>query len=396
MKRTLSFCFLSALAGGAVAAWLLDPHAKWPFDQTASAQFTGAPAVAAPVTVANRSFPQASTEPSTPLTPEEQTNIRVYESTNPSVVNINTKIESHSSFFPMLSLEGSGGGSGSVLDREGHILTNFHVVDDAQDIQVTLSGGKTYPAEVVGFDKEIDIAVLKIDAPASELFPITFGSSDNLKVGQRVYALGNPFGLEGTLTTGIISNLNRTLPSRVKDREIKSVIQTDAALNPGNSGGPLVDTSGRVIGMNFSIASTSGSNAGLGFAIPSNRIARFVPELIEKGKITRPDIGIVAVRETDQGLQILATNKGGPAELAGLRGWKIERRQVRRGPLVQLQERRDPSQADIILAVDGVPVEKGSALLEKIEAHRPGETITLTILREGRQQQVPVTLAATG
>ena len=238
--------------------------------------------------------------------------------------------------------------------------------------------------------------MLKIDAPASELFPITFGSSDNLKVGQRVYVLGNPFGLEGTLTTGIISNLNRTLPSRVKDREIKSVIQTDAALNPGNSGGPLVDTSGRVIGMNFSIASTSGSNAGLGFAIPSNRIARFVPELIEKGKVTRPDIGIVAVRETDHGLQILATNKGGPAELAGLRGWKIERRQVRRGPLVQVQERRDPSQADIILAIDGEPVEKGSALLEKIEPHRPGETITLTILREGRQQQVPITLAATG
>jgi S1-C subfamily serine protease len=226
------------------------------------------------------------------------------------------------------------------------------------------------------------------------LYPISFGSSDNLKVGQRVYALGNPFGLEGTITTGIISALNRTLP-RDSGRELQSIIQTDAALNPGNSGGPLLDTSGRMIGMNVAIATKSGQNAGLGFAIPINRIARYVPELVATGKITRPDIGIIAVKETDQGLQILGTNDGGPAAQAGLRGWRIVRRQVRRGPFIQTQERQDDSNADYILAVDGEPVKTGNALIEAIEAHKPGDRLVLTILREGQPQQVTITLGAT-
>src|SRR5262249_48255295 len=152
------------------------------------------------------------------------------------------------------------------------------------------------------------------------------------KVGQRVYALGNPFGLERTMTTGIVSNLNRTLPSRVEGREMQSIIQTDAALNPGNSGGPLIDTGGRMVGMNVAIATKSGQNAGLGFAIPISRIARFIPELISKGKITRPDLGIVTVNETDKGVQVVQLNPGGPAEKAGLKGWT--RKETRRGPLV--------------------------------------------------------------
>ena len=225
----------------------------------------------------------------------------------------------------------------------------------------------------------------------SELFPVPIGTSDNLQVGQRVYTLGNPFGLEGTLTTGIISNLNRTLPSRT-GREMKSIIQTDAAMNPGNSGGPLLDTSGRMIGMNVAIATKTGQSAGLGFAIPVNRIRQIVPQLIEHGKVVRADIGIVAVAETPKGLQIVQTNRGGPAEQAGLRGWKTVRREVRRGPLVYTVERNDPSAADMIVAVDGEPVEKASAFVEKIEEHRPGEQIVLTIIREGQQMQVPVTL----
>ena len=180
---------------------------------------------------------------------------------------------------------------------------------------------------MIGKDPDNDVAVLKINAPPEELFPVPIGTSDNLRVGQRVYTLGNPFGLEGTLTTGIISNLNRTLPSRT-GREMKSIIQTDAAMNPGNSGGPLLDTSGRMIGMNVAIATKTGQNAGLGFAIPINRIRQIVPQLIEHGKVVRADIGIVAVKEIDKGLQIVEVNKGGPAEKAGLQGWKTVRKRV--------------------------------------------------------------------
>jgi S1-C subfamily serine protease len=215
-----------------------------------------------------------------------------------------------------------------------------------------------------------------------------------LKVGQRVYTLGNPFGLEGTLTTGIISNTNRTLPSRT-GREMKSIIQTDAAMNPGNSGGPLLDTSGRMIGMNVAIATKSGQSAGLGFAIPINRIRQIVPQLIEHGKVVRAAIGIVAVMEMDEGLQIVKTNRGGPAERAGLRGWKAVRRNVRRGPLVYTIEQEDRSAADIIVAVDGQPVESASAFVEKIEEHKPGEQVVLTILRGGQQMRVPVVLGST-
>jgi S1-C subfamily serine protease len=397
MKRSIFACFFSAILGGVVVTWLADPNAHWPGEQPAHGQV----ALPASAPAVNYTLPQfaGATNPSaivpTQLTPEELTNIRVYEAANRGVVNINTKFESYERFFAvMVPTPGEGSGSGAVIDREGHILTNYHVVEDAKVIEVTLCRGKPYPATVVGYDAEHDIAILKIDAPANELFPIEFGSSENLKVGQRVYALGNPFGLEGTITTGIISALNRTLPSRVPGRDLQSIIQTDAALNPGNSGGPLLDTSGRLIGMNVAIATKSGQSAGLGFAIPINRIARFVPELITSGKITRPDVGIVAVMETDKGLQIVGTNEGGPAAQSGLRGWRIVRQQVRRGPFVQTIQKQDRDYADLIVAVDGQPVDTGNALIEAIEAHKPGEQIVLTILRAGQPQQVTITLGA--
>jgi S1-C subfamily serine protease len=232
---------------------------------------------------------------------------------------------------------------------------------------------------LIGTDEENDIAVIKINAPPEELYPVPIGSSDNLRVGQRVYTLGNPFGLENTLTTGIISNLNRTLPSRRSGREMKSIIQTDAAMNPGNSGGPLLDTSGRMIGMNVAIATKTGQSAGLGFAIPVNRIRQTVTQLIQYGKVIRAVIGIVA----------------GPAERAGLQGWKKVETQVKRGPFVYDVEKADRTAADVVIAVNGQPVEKASAFVEKIEEHRPGEQIELTIIRQGRQMQVPVTLGAT-
>jgi S1-C subfamily serine protease len=394
MKRTLIYSLASALLSAVLATTWSDDSSQWQLAPEAAAQ----PQLGrADVVLPRESLPQSgapsATTTATALTPEEQTNVRVYEIANRSVVNINTRTVSYDRFF-MLSSHDEGAGSGSVLDKRGHILTNNHVIEDAEQIMVTLSGGKEYPAELVGRDISSDIAVLKIDAPASDLFPITVGTSENLRVGQRVYTLGNPFGFDGTMTTGIISNLNRTLPSRQRGREMKSIIQTDAAMNPGNSGGPLLDTAGRMIGMNVAIASTSGQNSGLGFAIPANRIRQIVPQLIQQGKVTRADIGIVAVNEIDEGLQIVRTNKGGPADRAGLRGWGITTRQVRRGFVTANVPQDDKSQADVIIAVDGTKTTTASDFIETIEQHRPGDKVVLTVLREGQQVKVEVTLGA--
>jgi S1-C subfamily serine protease len=382
MKKLIIYCVTSALLGGAVAVCLVDSHVN--LIPSTIAQDLRPPSNSAP-------YVAAALPPNPGLTPEELTNIRVYDGANRGVVNVVTKTVSYDRFF-MLPSESEGAGSGSVLDKRGYILTNYHVVEDANKVWVTLPGGKDpYEGELVGKDPENDIAVLKINAPPEELFPVPIGNSDNLRVGQRVFTLGNPFGLEGTLTTGIISNLNRTLPSRT-GREMKSIIQTDAAMNPGNSGGPLLDTGGRMIGMNVAIATKTGQNAGLGFAIPVNRIRQVVPQLIERGKVVRADVGIVLVKEMDKGLQIVQVNKGGASEKAGLQGWKTVRHRVAGGPLVL--ERHDPSSADIIVAIDGQPVQTAAAFLEKIEEHQPGERVTLTIVRQGRQMQVPVTLGA--
>lgn len=393
MKRSILSCIFSAILGGVAAIWLLEPNSHWPGTPIARAQVSQLPDTVAYPTPRIASASATPAIAPTQLTPEELTNIRVYEVANRGVVNINTKFESYERLFGFqVATPGEGSGSGAVIDHQGHILTNFHVVEDSNEIEVTLAGGEQRKARMIGHDAEHDIAILQIVDPPAELYPIELGASDNLKVGQRVYALGNPFGLERTITTGIISALNRTLPSRVQGRELKSIIQTDAALNPGNSGGPLLDTSGRLIGMNVAIATKSGQNAGLGFAIPINRIARFVPELIANGKITRPDIGIIAVMETDKGLQVVGTNEGGPAAQAGLRGWRVVRQQVRRGPFVQTVQKQDRDNADLIVAVDGQPVSTGNALIEAIEAHKPGDQIMLTILRGGQSQQVAIVL----
>src|SRR5262245_12791813 len=407
MKNLFVCCLASALVGGMVAAWLVTDHpGAWPASPVAHAQepLGNSPVGAGVDFAANQDqargvrpdpkllAPSAlAADPS--LTQEELTNIRVYEGGNRGVVNILTKVVSYGRFF-MLPQDGEGAGSGSVIDKQGHILTNNHVIEDAKEIQVTLPSGKSYAAELVGADASQDVAVLKIDAPANELFPIPIGKSDNLRVGQRVYTLGNPFGLEGTLTTGIISNLNRTLPSRTEGREMKSIIQTDAAMNPGNSGGPLLDTHGRMIGINVAIATKTGQSAGLGFAIPVNRIRQIVPDLIKYGKVNRADIGIVQVAETPKGLEIVETNKGGAAAKAGLHGWKLVTKQVKRGPLAYNVEQKDRSSADVIVAVDDHPVESASTFVDSIEQHRPGEQIVLTVLRGGQTVQVPVTLGS--
>jgi S1-C subfamily serine protease len=326
------------------------------------------------------------------FTPEEQTNIAVYEAVNRSVVNINTKATVATGLF-LLEVPSEGAGSGIVLDREGHVLTNFHVVEGAREIQVMLFDGASHAAKIVGSDPATDVAVLKVEAPADVLHPVTFGSSADLRVGQRVFAIGNPFGLERTLTTGIISSLNRSLPTRT-GRTIKSIIQTDAAINPGNSGGPLVDSGSRLIGMTTAIASRTGQSAGVGFAIPVGTLSRIVPQLIRQGKVVRPDAGIARVFQSDAGLVVAELAPDGPAERAGLRGFKVVRERRRQGPFMVETSRVDRSGADLIIAVAGQTVRTADDFLSAVESRNPGDQVLITVQREGHQLDVPVVLDA--
>ncbi len=326
------------------------------------------------------------------LTPEERINVAVYERVNRSVVNINTRSVRADPFF-MFETPSEGAGSGSVLDKDGHILTNFHVVEGSREIQVTLFDGMTYDARPVGVDATTDLAVLQIDAPAASLFPVTLGDSTDLRVGQRVFAIGNPFGLERTLTVGIISSLNRVIRAR-NQRRIRSIIQTDAAINPGNSGGPLLDSRGELIGVNTAIASRTGQSAGVGFAIPVSAVRRIVPQLIRNGRVIRAEIGISRVVETENGLVIAATVDGGPAAQAGLQGFRLIKKRRQQGPFVYEQTYIDRSAADRIVAVAGVAVTSADQFLDLIESNLPGSTVTVTIVREGRRLEVAVVLAA--
>ena len=310
------------------------------------------------------------------------------------MVNINTK-EVSGNF--LLTYESQGEGSGSVIDRQGHILTNFHVVESAKNIDVTLFDGSSYVANLVGGDAETDVAVLKIKAPPEKLFPVAFGSSSNLLVGQRVFAIGNPFGFERTMSTGIISSLDRTLPSRHGPMPLKSIIQVDAALNPGSSGGPLLDSHARLIGMSTAIASSKADqSAGVGFAIPVNTIARVVPQLIQTGRVQRPDAGIVKALQTDRGLLVVVMAPDGPAQRAGLRGPRIEEREQRQGPFVTRYRTVNWAAADLIVAVDGQPVRTAEDFLNVVEAKQPGQQVVITVIRAGQKLDVPLTLGSGG
>ncbi|MEY3206600.1 MAG: Serine protease Do-like HtrA [Planctomycetota bacterium] len=326
------------------------------------------------------------------FTPEEQTNIAVYEAVNRSVVNINTKATVPTGLF-LLEVPSEGAGSGIVLDKQGHVLTNFHVVEGAKEIQVLLFDGSGHAATVVGIDPATDVAVIKVDAPPDLLQPVEFGSSADLKVGQRVFAIGNPFGLERTLTTGIISSLNRSLPTRT-GRTIKSIIQTDAAINPGNSGGPLLDSGSRLIGVNTAIASRTGQSSGVGFAIPVGTVARIVPQLIRQGKVIRPDAGIARVYQSDAGLVVATLTPGGPAERAGIRGFKVIRERRRQGPFMVETERVDRTGADLIVAVAGQGVRNADDFLSAVESKNPGEQVLITVQREGHRLDIPLVLDA--
>ena len=316
-------------------------------------------------------------------------NVAVYERVNRSVVNIDTASVRRDAFF-LFDIPEKGSGSGVVIDKQGHVLTNFHVVAGARSIEVTLFDGKSYEAVPVGADEPNDAAVLKIDAPPEDLFPVTFGDSGRLRVGQRALAIGNPFGLERTLSVGVIASLNRPLSER--RGAFRQLIQIDADINPGNSGGPLLDSRGRMIGMNTVIASNTGQSAGVGFAIPINTVARIIPDLIERGHVVRADIGIASVYRTGEGLLITRLVEGGAAKRAGLRGPRLVVREKRQGPIVYRQESTDMSAADLILAVDGKPVRTADDLLAIVESKKPGDRVTVTVLRDGRRVDVPVTL----
>jgi S1-C subfamily serine protease len=326
------------------------------------------------------------------LTPEERVNIAVYEAANRSVVNITTRGYRGDRIL-FFELPSEGEGSGAVIDRDGHVVTNSHVVEGAEIIQVTLYNGKAYEAKVVGRDRNTDVAVVRIAAPGEELFPVVFGDSTRLQVGQRVFALGNPFGLERTLSTGIVSSLDRWIPSR-SGRKIRQIIQIDAAINPGSSGGPLLDSRARMIGMNTAIASKTGESAGVGFAIPASTIARIVPQLIRTGRVVRPETGIARASPTERGLLIGTLTPGGAAERAGLQGPRVVRRQKRQGPFVYEYQIVDPHSADLIVSVDGQPVKSFDDLLSAVEAKRPGEQVDLGIVRNGREMNVRLRLDA--
>lgn len=319
------------------------------------------------------------------LTPDEAASVYVYESNNRSVANIGTRIGAARVMFMENPTEDAG--SGFVIDRDGHVLTNYHVIESAQRIQVTLFNGESYEAEPVGVDPINDMAVVRVKAPQDQLFPVRFGDSSRLKVGMKVYAIGNPFGLERTMTTGIISSLNRTLPV-TRARSIKSVIQIDAAINPGNSGGPLLNSHGALIGMNTAIASKTGQNSGIGFAIPVNLIRRVVPELIEHGRVIRPDSGILEVMRTETGLRILRLDPDGAAVRAGLRGPEIRR--VKRGFVIF--ETEDRSAADLIVGVNGKKTLQVDEFLSEVESHRPGDQIRIEVVRENQTLSIPLTL----
>jgi len=397
MKRIATLCLLAAVIGGVVGACFLGRSAlqkssvagepplvaQWAVPSSQPSGTGTAERPAGNVAFAAERFAE--------LTPEERVAVAVYENGNRSVVNINTKTV-QTDWFMFVEIPSEGEGSGCVLDRQGHILTNFHVIDGAREIRVTLFDGKTYDARVVGVDPATDTAVLKIDAPAESLYPVVFGNSANLLVGQRVFAIGNPFGLERTLTTGVISSLNRSLPARRAGRQIKSIIQIDAAINPGSSGGPLLDSRGRMIGMNTAIASRTGESAGVGFAIPVNTIARVVPQLIQNGRVRRPDSGIARVYQTEHGLLIASLVPNGAAEKAGLRGFKVIRQRKKQGPFVYESQTIDRSAADLIVAVDGQPVKTADDFLSIIDGKNPGDRVVLTIVREGQTRQVPLVL----
>ncbi|UVT22396.1 MAG: trypsin-like peptidase domain-containing protein [Nitrospira sp.] len=334
--------------------------------------------------------PEGKPRPVTPSTAElsadERSTIGVFERAAKSVVFIaNTAIQQDIWSLNVMEVP-QGSGSGFVWSKQGHIVTNFHVIYGADTIKVTLADRSEHQAKLVGADPDHDLVVLQIQVPDGHLEPLAIGSSHDLRVGQKVLAIGNPFGLDHTLTTGIVSALGRTIKS-LSNRTIEGVIQTDAAINPGNSGGPLLDGAGRLIGVNTQIVSPSGAYAGIGFAVPADTVNRIVPELIKHGKLIRPGLGVslvpdaIAKRWGIKGLIIGKVTRGGAADRAGLKG-------ARETVAGQIQL------GDIVVSVGGKPVATADDLMDVMEEHKVGDQVSVEILRGNRREKVSVILQA--
>lgn len=318
---------------------------------------------------------------------DERSTIELFEKARGSVVYISTSQLMQDVWSRDVFSVPRGAGSGIIWDDAGHIVTNLHVIEGASKATVFLADGRKYQARLIGASPQHDLALLKIGVGFRRPAPIPIGSSSNLKVGQKVFAIGNPFGLDWTLTTGIISALDRTLPNRNGGTDIEQLIQTDAAINPGNSGGPLLDSSGRLIGVSTAILSPSGASAGIGFAVPVDTVMRVIPELISKGRYYPPSLGIDVDQQVNErlkaltgrdGVFILGVRPDSAAAVAGLVGITIDQRGITPG--------------DVIAAIDGREVESLGDLLTLLDAHKVGDVVRLTVIREDRSRDVSVKL----
>lgn len=318
------------------------------------------------------------------LSSDEISNISLFERLSPSVVYVTNLAVRRDRFSMDATSIPQGSGSGFVWDKKGTIITNFHVVKGAQDVEVTLSDGSVWKAKPIGFEPDKDLAVISIEAPESALTPIPVGKSATLKVGQKVLAIGNPFGLDHTLTTGVISGLDREIQA-LTGRPISGVVQTDAAINPGNSGGPLLDSQGRLIGINTAIYSPSGAYAGIGFAVPVDTVSRLVPEILQHGKVTKPGLGVqvasanIAARLEVDGALVLGVVPGGPAAKIGLRP-------TMRGPAGRLVL------GDILVRIGPHRLKSADDLFKAMDAYKVGDKVEIEFLRDGKVQTVETVL----
>lgn len=329
------------------------------------------------------------------LSADEIAAVTVYRNTVRAVVNVTALSSFRDSFQRRIPVTGTG--SGFIIDGQGHVVTNYHVIEQAHSIIITMYDGSNYRATLVGEDRDLDLAVLQFDSHGRKLPTISFGNSDRLQIGQKVFAVGNPYGLEGTLTSGLVSGLRRPMQT-ASGTIVRNLIQTDAAINPGNSGGPLLDSRGELMGINVMIVSPSGGNVGIGFSIPSNVAARVVAQLLRDGKVTRgwieiDGIGIdarlaaTAGLSVNRGLLVTHVDPNGNAELAGLRDG-------RGGRFLQHAGVTIPIEGDIILAVDGLPVGSSAEFVGSLESTRPGDVVTLSVLRGNQKVKVRIVLSA--